>query len=138
MKNIFYRVTLVTIALSATVLYAGNGSNFGASFGGSFAGSMLGNALTQPRSTRTEVVQVPVQQAAPAPRDDYDDSAALRKLRKENKALVQEIDELSDEVAALKRENRKLKEENKRLEEKTCRHHTKTVAAEPKSSAAVK
>ena len=80
MKNIFYRVTLVTIALSATVLYAGNGSNFGASFGGSFAGSMLGNALTQPRSTRTEVVQVPVQQAAPAPRDDYDDSAALRKL----------------------------------------------------------
>lgn len=127
MKNSIRSWLLVIAFCSLENLQAGKGgSTFGAAVGGSFLGTTVSNVLTQPRTTRTEVVQV---QPAPAPREDYDNSAALRKLRKENRALAQENDELMDEVAELKREIRKLKAENKRLEENARHHHhhTKTL-----------
>ncbi len=109
-KNVLMDVLLI---VSCATLHAGNGSAgwgaFGGTLGGSMLGTMAGNAIAN-RPARTEVVQVPVQQA-PAPRDDYDDSAAVRKLKRENKELAAEVEELSDEVIALKKEIKKLKAE---------------------------
>jgi predicted RNase H-like nuclease (RuvC/YqgF family) len=107
LKNVLMDILLI---VSCATLHAGNGSAGWGAFGGALGGSILGNAISQPRSTRTEVVQVPVQQA-PAPRESHDDSVTIRKLKKENKELMQEVDELSDEVIALKKELKKLKAE---------------------------
>jgi uncharacterized small protein (DUF1192 family) len=113
-KNVLMDVLLI---VSCATLHAGNGSAGWGAFGGALGGSILGNAISQPRSTRTEVVQVPVQQQAPAPapRDDYDDSATIRKLKRENKTLAHEVDELADEVLTLKKEVKRLKAENSAL-----------------------
>lgn len=115
---------LILLLISSYSLVAGSGSNFGASFGGSLAGSMLGNALTQPRESRTQVVQV---ERAPAPRDDYDDSSA--RLRAKNKELQATVDDLEEEITTLKQQVKKLKAENKRLTEKIENHTCHSRAA---------
>ncbi len=126
-KNVLMDVLLI---ISCATIHAGNGSAGWGAFGGALGGSILGNAISQPRQPRTQVVQVPVQQApAPAPRDDYDDSAAVRKLKRDNKALAQEVDELADEVLALKKEIKKLKAENARLKEVSGRTVRTSAAA---------
>ncbi|MBY0109913.1 MAG: hypothetical protein K2X90_02265 [Candidatus Babeliaceae bacterium] len=114
LKNVLMDILLI---ISCVTLHAGNGSAGWSAFGGALGGSVLGNVLSQPRQPRTQVVQVPVQQAqAPAPRDDYDDSSAtIRKLKRDNKALSAEVEELADEVLALKKEIKILKSENSNL-----------------------
>ncbi len=120
-KNVLMDVLLI---VSCATLHAGNGSAGWGAFGGALGGSILGNAISQPRQTRTEVVQVPVQQA-PAPQDNGD-SAAMRKLKRDNKALEHEVEELSDEVLTLKKEIKKLKAENSALKSNT---HSKVARA---------
>lgn len=124
-KNVLMEVILI---ISCTTLHAGNGSAGWSAFGGALGGSVLGNVISQPRQSRTQVVQVPVQQAAPAApqRDDYDDSVTVRKLKRENKALSAEVDELADELLSLKKQNKKLKAELARLKE--THHKTNSTA----------
>ena len=56
MSKIFFRVFLVSLFITAPVLYAGGGDGFAGGMAGGMMGSMLGNAMTQPKS-QTVVVQ---------------------------------------------------------------------------------
>ncbi len=112
-----YLITLFIALATSTLLQASNGSSFGAGFGGGLLGGMVGGAMTQPRRSHTEVVTV--QQPAPQRyNDDIDDSATVRRLRKDNRDLQGEIADLEDENYKIKRENNRLKKDIERLQER--------------------